>query len=78
MKDARHNQNDPTKRPIERGLCRGEFIHDHACFSFISGLEKVAADIQKLIPSEPAPMAGAGEAISVGAGYVSTTLTLSC
>ena len=38
------------ERQIDRALRRGEFIHDRACFSFVSGLEKVVADIQKLIP----------------------------
>jgi hypothetical protein len=41
MKGARHNQSDPMERQIERALCPGESIHDRACFSFVSGLEKV-------------------------------------
>jgi tetratricopeptide (TPR) repeat protein len=39
---------DPIERQIELALSPGTFIRDHACFSFVSGLEEVAAGIGKL------------------------------
>ena len=57
---------DPLERQIELVLCPSEFIHDRACFSFVSGLERVAADIQKLIPSEPARAVALCEAFLAG------------
>ncbi len=66
MKRARHGQNDPMERQIEWALCPGEFIYDRAGFSFVSGLEKVAADVQKLIPAEPARAVALCEAFLAG------------
>jgi hypothetical protein len=51
---------------IERALCPDEFIQDRVSFSFVTGLEKVAADIQKLIPSEPARAAALCESFLAG------------
>jgi hypothetical protein len=43
-----------TERRIEFALRPGHFIHDRACFSFVRGLEEIAAGIRKLISSDPA------------------------
>jgi hypothetical protein len=45
---------DPIERQIESALCPGEFIYDRACFSFVSGLDGVAAEIRSLTRSDPA------------------------
>jgi len=45
---------DPIERQIELALSPGTFIRDHACFSFVSGLEEVAAGIGKLTVNDPA------------------------
>ena len=37
------------ERQIERALRPGEFIHDRACFSFVSGLDQIANDIEKIV-----------------------------
>jgi hypothetical protein len=57
---------DPIEAQIETDLRPGEFIHDRACFSFVSGLETVAADIQKLVPEEPARAVALCEAFLAG------------
>ncbi|MBI1898477.1 MAG: hypothetical protein HYS04_18375 [Acidobacteria bacterium] len=44
---------DPIEREIERALCPGAFIRDGESFSFVSGLDQVAATIDKLITTEP-------------------------
>jgi len=46
------------ERQIELALRPGEFIHDRACFSFVSGLEQIANEIKKLMAAEPARAAG--------------------
>lgn len=45
---------DPIERQIELALRPGEFIHDRACISFVSGLEEVAANVGKATATEPA------------------------
>ncbi len=45
---------DPIERQIELALNPGAFIPDRACFSFVSGLEEVAAQIAKLAGTDPA------------------------
>ena len=54
MKRKLRGKVDPIERQIEVTLRPGEFIHDRACISFVSGLEKVAADIGKVAAMEPA------------------------
>lgn len=39
---------DPIEQEIELAFSPGEFIHDRACYSFVNGLEQVAAAIDEL------------------------------
>jgi len=57
---------DPIERQIESALCPGEFIYDRACFSFVSGLELVAAGIRSLARSDPARATSLCEAFLAG------------
>lgn len=45
---------DPVERQIELAFQPGVYIHDRMCFSFVSGLEEIAAEIAKLVSAEPA------------------------
>jgi tetratricopeptide (TPR) repeat protein len=45
---------DPIEHQIELALSPGTFIRDHACFSFVRGLEEVAARIGKLTGNDSA------------------------
>jgi hypothetical protein len=54
MKRKLHGKADPMERQIELALHHGAFIRDGECFSFVSGLEEVAATIGKLIATDPA------------------------
>ena len=54
MKPRGQGKTDPIEREIERALCPGAFIRDGECFSFVGGLDQVAATIDKLIATEPA------------------------
>jgi hypothetical protein len=45
---------DPVERQIELAFQPGVYIHDRVCFSFVSGLEEIAAEIAKLVSAEPA------------------------
>ena len=45
---------DPIEHDIERALDPATFIRDRACFSFVRGLEEVAAKIRILVKSDPA------------------------
>lgn len=45
---------DPFERAIELALHPAEFIPDRACFSFVNGVEEIAARIAKLKQSDPA------------------------
>jgi hypothetical protein len=54
MKPKPRGKVDPIERQIEVMLRPGEFIHDRACISFVSGLEQIAADIGKITATEPA------------------------
>jgi hypothetical protein len=56
----------PIERQIELALRPGEFIHDRVCFSFVSGLEEVAARIGKVATREPVRGAALGEAFLAG------------
>ena len=57
---------DPTERQIEVMLRPGEFIHDRACISFVSGLEQIAADVAKVTATEPARSVTLCEAFLAG------------
>ena len=54
MKPKPRSKADPIEREIERALRPGAFIRDGECFSFVSGLETVAATVDKLITADPA------------------------
>ena len=54
MKPKPRSKADPIEREIERALQPGAFIRDGECFSFVSGLETVAATVDKLITADPA------------------------
>jgi hypothetical protein len=43
MKKPSCSNTDPIEKQIERALRPGEFIHDRACFSFVSGLDPVVS-----------------------------------
>ena len=53
MKTKQRGKADPIERQIESALRPGAFIRDGECFSFVSGLEEVAAAIDKLIATDP-------------------------
>lgn len=53
MKRRTCGKADPMERQIEQALRPGAFIRDGECFSFVSGIEKVAATIDTLIDTEP-------------------------
>jgi hypothetical protein len=57
---------DPIERRIELALCPGEFVSDRACFSFVSGLDGVAAEIRSLTRSDPARATTLCEAFLAG------------
>src|SRR5206468_11267330 len=44
---------DPIERQMELALNPGAFISDGACFSFVSGLDEVAAAVVKLTRTDP-------------------------
>ena len=54
MKPKPRGKIDPIEREIERALHPGAFIRDGECFSFVSGLEEVAATVDRLIATDPA------------------------
>jgi len=54
MRRKSGGQADPIEHQIELALRPGTFIRDHACFSFVSGLEEVAVGIGKLTGNDPA------------------------
>ena len=53
MKRQPRGRPDPLERQIELALSPGTFIRDQASFSFVSGLEEVAATIGKLTRTDP-------------------------
>lgn len=53
MKPKPRSKADPIEREIERALQPGAFIRDGEYFSFVSGLEEVAATVDKLITTDP-------------------------
>jgi hypothetical protein len=57
---------DPIERRIELGLPPGEFIGDHACFSFVSGLDGVAAEVRAITRSALARATALCEAFLAG------------
>lgn len=57
---------DPIERRIELALRPGEYIGDSACFSFVSGLDRVAAGVQALTGCDPARATALCEAFLAG------------
>jgi hypothetical protein len=53
MKTKPRSKADPIERQIESAFRPGTFIRDGECFSFVSGLEEVAAAIDTLVATEP-------------------------
>jgi hypothetical protein len=53
MNRKSHPKIDPIERAIELALNPGAVIPDRACFSFVSGLDEVAAKIATLVAGEP-------------------------
>ena len=53
MTRKRPTKVDPIEQEIELALNPGAFIPDGACFSFVSGLEEVAAKMAKLTTTDP-------------------------
>ena len=62
----RTKRGDPIENEMELALSPGEFIGDHACFSFVSGLEEVAAKIKALTRTDAARAAGLYETFFAG------------
>jgi len=54
MKTKLRSKVDPIERRIESAFCPGTFLREGECFSFVSGLEEVAAAIDTLVATEPA------------------------
>jgi hypothetical protein len=59
-------QVDPIERDIEAALKPRAFIRDGECFSFVRGLETLAAEIEQLVQSDPGRACGLYEAFLAG------------
>ena len=57
---------DAIESEIELALSPGEFIRDRACFSFVSGLEKIVTKTDALAATAPACAAGLCETFLAG------------
>lgn len=57
---------DPIEQRIELALRPAEYIGDSACFSFVSSLDGVAAEVQALTGSDPARATALCEAFLAG------------
>jgi hypothetical protein len=66
MKSKLHGKADPIERQIELALHPGAFIREGECFSFVSGLEEVAAITDQLIATDPARAAALYESFLAG------------
>jgi len=66
MRSKLHGKADPIERQIELALHPGAFIRDSGCFSFVSGLEEVAATIDQLIATDPARASALYESFLAG------------
>jgi len=66
MKPKPRRGRDPIERQMELALNPGAFIRDGACFSFVSGLDKVAAEVGKLTSTDPARAAALYETFLAG------------
>jgi hypothetical protein len=66
VKKTSRTKADPIEREIEQALQPGEFVHDRECFSFVSGLEQVAAEIKKAMGTKPSRAAALCETFLAG------------
>ena len=66
MSKAAHGQGDPVDHEIALALRPGVFIHDRACFAFVSGLEGVAGGVAELVGSDSARAVTLFETILAG------------
>ena len=66
MKARVRAKTDPFERQIEHALHPGEFIHYRECFSFVSGLDQIAAEIKNMIATEPSRAAALCETFLAG------------
>jgi hypothetical protein len=57
---------DPVEGEIELALSPGAYIRDRDCFSFVSSLEGVAAQIDQLQKADPARAAGLYDSFLAG------------
>jgi len=57
---------DPVEGEIELALSPGAYIRDRACFSFVSSLEGVAAQIDQIQDADPARAAGLYDSFLAG------------
>jgi hypothetical protein len=53
MSEPGRASQDPMARAIENALAPGQFVEDRECFSFVGGLEQVAATVAGIVPTEP-------------------------
>lgn len=66
MTNERRSKRDPVEPEIELALRPGVFVHDRACFSFVSDLEAVATRIAELTRTAPARAGALYETILAG------------
>jgi hypothetical protein len=66
IKRTPRHKRDPIELQIELALSPGSFIRDRACFSFVSGLEEVAAEIDSLLKTDAPGAARLYEAFLAG------------
>lgn len=66
MTKAARGQGDPVDHEIALALRPGVFIHDRACFAFVSDLEGVADGIAELVGSDPTRAVALFETILAG------------
>ncbi len=57
---------DPVEHAIEDALDPGRFVHDRACFSFVTDLEQVEAEIERIVRMEPQRAVALYEAFVAG------------
>jgi len=66
IKPTPRHKGDPIELQIELALSPGSFIRDRACFSFVGGLEEVAAGIDGLLKTDAARAARLYETFLAG------------
>ena len=66
MEGSPRGVTDPLVRQIEQAFQPGVFVHDQMCFSFVRGLEEVAAEIGRLVAADPVRAAALLETFLAG------------